>query len=560
MLSQKNRKTIENKIAFLFANLNAKFLGPRVSDRALWINYDRSLSLPGMYEAALKDENGFPSYEVLDSLIGTAKNYLEALRLKTTNRIIQIVENHLNQAEEATPLSIETAIKQVWPSISANLSAIIDHETQTAKNVALIEGIVRSNQNIGIDNPIVGFLVVHDKDLCLAAEELVVMSNWEEKPVGDLRIGDRLRPPTNNTATTGSLVKSVEKKQALTLCLKFDNNRQLICTYDHPLLVRAGPTYTFVEAQNLKPEHDVVFLDENLSKGEYQKITHSLGLKSYMRGYNDAWHFWKINLPIIIESLRRTHHIAEIQQLYNIERTQWDKFWRHILKVHAPDIKIIGGTPNNHFNAKYLAQRTAKMRDRYKILGGDSWLYEQILLGKRCIDLAKQHKLLYKYLRKRLKELGLLSVVRSRGGRANWKQNRNLLIAKAKARGTQNFVLVSKPENRVASMLKDAGFNIEQTKPFGNIKVDIYLPKYNIVIEYDGSGHWMQDKLRNKKVTAQNDYARDVQLRKIGLRILRIDDPLDVTPLEIINVVNNFINSKKEFWKWHASYRKQTAA
>ena len=52
-------------------------------------------------------------------------------------------------------------------------------------------------------------------------------------------------------------------------------------------------------------------------------------------------------------------------------------------------------------------------------------------------------------------------------------------------------------------------------KPLGEFIVDFYCPKARLVVELDGSGHYMQEQM-------QRDERRTAELEKMGLRIVRL--------------------------------------
>ena len=113
-------------------------MGPKgETAKSLFITFDHSKSIPGLYEAASR-EGGFPNLEELDTLVDTSKNYLDALKLKATNKVVKEIENHL-QAKDSTPESIEKVLQEAWKDVTKQLGDIVASESQGAQNIRFVE-------------------------------------------------------------------------------------------------------------------------------------------------------------------------------------------------------------------------------------------------------------------------------------------------------------------------------------------------------------------------------------------------------------------------------------
>lgn len=157
---------IRDRVESLFSSLKGRFLGPTAGDKRLTIRYERSLSLPGMYEAALKESGGLPNLETLTTVVDGSKDYLDALKLKAVNTIVKDVEKHLGEHDSPTPVTINRVLKESWEGVTASVKRVVDTETQTAKGLGSLEGIVRANASIGIEDPYIVWVVSKDRYLC----------------------------------------------------------------------------------------------------------------------------------------------------------------------------------------------------------------------------------------------------------------------------------------------------------------------------------------------------------------------------------------------------------
>ncbi len=152
---------IDKKIADLFDRIKVKFLGPRGADKYVTATHDKEISLPGMFEAASREEGGLPNIETLATMTDTSKNYIDALRLRTVNRVVKTLEEGANKPEDIT-----NTLDETWKEATAHLRQIIESEVQSTKNIALLDGIIRTNASFGVDDPYVAFIIVRDENVC----------------------------------------------------------------------------------------------------------------------------------------------------------------------------------------------------------------------------------------------------------------------------------------------------------------------------------------------------------------------------------------------------------
>lgn len=159
-LSSRLLKIIENKISSMFDSIKYKLLGPRSGDKSLYITtFDIEKSIPKIYEEAIRQEGGIPNIQTLNKLTDTSKNYIDSLKLKTINTMISEIEKHAAKPD-FSPQELEENLVESWKQVTSNLEKIVKTETQVAKNIGLLEGIVRNNARIGIEDPTIAFICV----------------------------------------------------------------------------------------------------------------------------------------------------------------------------------------------------------------------------------------------------------------------------------------------------------------------------------------------------------------------------------------------------------------
>jgi len=317
-----------------------------------------------------------------------------------------------------------------------------------------------------------------------------------------------------------------------------------------------------MEADRITEDHDVVLAHEIKSKGDLKMITRAITPREFMKniGYLDAWDFWRENIDDMISIAKKTESRIPIMKKYGISIATWDQYVVHILTGYDKTVKFVGRSPNNNFNTEHARNKskTFKMltENEYLKLGGNDWFIEEIRKGKNSKTISKETNLPVNFLRNKIKPLGLTSEIRSRGGKANWGKNRNALIQLNKKRGTLHFNPISKPEIALGKILSEVFPDLKTNFPISKMKVDFCIPTIKIVIEYDGSGHNLRDRLignTTDKITNQTDFARDKLLKELGFKVFRIKAPKDKFEINtVIHSIQNFIFSGKEFDIWQS--------
>lgn len=109
------------------------------------------------------------------------------------------------------------------------------------------------------------------------------------------------------------------------------------------------------------------------------------------------------------------------------------------------------------------------------------------------------------------------------------KRFKQKLIRKALSKlSDNNGIKISKQQKYISKVL-NGKTNIQ----IGNFFADIVLGDSNIVVEYDGSGHWMQtvfDKNISKNDVDKRDRLRDKYLNKKGYKVIRFVSEKDLLP------------------------------
>src|SRR6266545_5736494 len=99
-------RKVNEAVDDLFDKAKVRFLGPQsVVGKRIFITFDRTLSLPGIFEAGSFEEAVKPDLDVLNSLLEVAASYLDAHRERTKARVLHEINGAMAEARVLGGLS-----------------------------------------------------------------------------------------------------------------------------------------------------------------------------------------------------------------------------------------------------------------------------------------------------------------------------------------------------------------------------------------------------------------------------------------------------------------------
>jgi hypothetical protein len=176
-------KAIEAHVDDLFDRMKVRFLGPKAVPKKLYVGYRRDLSMPGVFESAVAEEGGLPDLEHLEQLLATAGNYLDAARLRAKARVVNSVQGFTSAADgpgadpKALQNKLSAELSDLFGEMRYEVQRILDTEAQKARNTGQLDGIIRTNASVGVEDPTVFFVVVRDTNLCPECKRLHLLEN-----------------------------------------------------------------------------------------------------------------------------------------------------------------------------------------------------------------------------------------------------------------------------------------------------------------------------------------------------------------------------------------------
>lgn len=564
-LSDSQRKIILQRIEKLFETTKARLLGryfkgPHIIFEVLGQS-DPLDSIEGLYTWALAMMYGAgirPDQKTIENLAEITGNYFDSQKLKVKNHILNAILAAKDHKEAMA------SVKDHFDKASKYVEMLTGNETRSVIAYANREGIARVGSDIGVSDPTIVFRGVIDDKLCLEENEeveIITQKGGKWVKLKDLKPGDRIKRPFSSYNTTkkkwDGTVTTVEPRMAETIKLTIDNGAEIVCTPDHPILIKSGPIFHFIEAKFINESHYIVTKSDKLNG-----VKSSLRAREFMGDSIDSWDYIKNNIHHIMDDLEK-NTLQSVLKKNNIPyKMGWEKYLRFIVKSYRPNLKI--KRPSNYNNKLYIQKKTEQIQifkknkiTEYNTLGNE-WFVNEIKSGKSIGSVSKETKIPYGYLSARAKELNLMPIIKARGAKNAWeKHGKNLSEKLSLVQRGWLKVKYSKPERKCFEEVVKSGYKdaIHQKKIL-EMTVDMFIPSLSLVIEYDGSGHsrdkWFKAK-KNARTQEQVDFSRDKRIKSLGYSILRIHSPSDIVPTsdEIKNKINEMVLNKMEFLKWH---------
>jgi len=468
--------------------------------------------------------------------------------------------------ENRTRQQIQTDLQDNFGEYNRDWRRIVVTELNNARSYGAIESYRKLNQNKKPDEIMLYKIIVEDSALCFEEKEEIRCRIGESiflKKAGELKVGDKLVSSRDIDAKQGSIdrisiVEAVNHKLAECIEVELDNGKKFTATSDHPILIRhkngrfkGGYFYLFWELGDVPSEADIVDIDQ-LSSIERRKVSHHIAAHniSTKNGCVDFWDFTIKFRNQIVEAYRCGQRLEKIASRYG------DIHHKYIYSLLSlSGIKIRLGVKNNYFNRKYIDNMEAETILFFT--GNREQILSDYLGGMGLLEVSSKYNVGFRKMRRFLSEWGVYNQHKNKknGGIACWEKKSPDAKMDLRLRMKEmvlNFGgFVSKPQKKLNEVLSDKyevemGANIED-----KIIVDFLLKQESVVVEYDGSGHYLQAKLGNSTIgeVKRKDYARDLICKRNGYKVLRINSTKDHVPKlsECITWIELLVSSDKTF-------------
>lgn len=174
-LSQAFQNNMSGAVDKIFDRLKARLFGQLVG-AGKKITFSPKYTLQGLFMAASGIDH---DKDLKDHLVSVTEAFLEAERLKAKANIAKNVQNWLATSKTKTDLVtvLGGELAATMQKTYQNVSRIVTTELNTAKNMGSLDSISRVSAELGIDDPLVYFICIHDDRLCDECKRLHLMAD-----------------------------------------------------------------------------------------------------------------------------------------------------------------------------------------------------------------------------------------------------------------------------------------------------------------------------------------------------------------------------------------------
>lgn len=183
-LSRSAIKQIGTAVDGLFDKVSARYLGPdyKWGPKGISVGYRPGLTLQELYASSAREERSKPTQGIMDHLATIAKGYIDASREHTKAKVVAYVDRFMRDAEdEGDQADFGTVLtghlNEVFGQAKSEVLRIVDTENTHARNLGTLEGITKVNAALGVEDPVVYFVVVNDAELCKECRRLHLLED-----------------------------------------------------------------------------------------------------------------------------------------------------------------------------------------------------------------------------------------------------------------------------------------------------------------------------------------------------------------------------------------------
>ncbi len=182
-LHSSSKEQIHKLVENLFDKTALRFLGahPKLKHKKIpLIGFEATIGLAALFVQAMSNKwlNNIEQ-DVLKGLVDGALSYIDNLKNKTSNDIIQKVEGMARRSrisgEKIVESELNKAVQEELSKATAHLEAIITSEGTKTRNLGMAMDITRAAAINGEKDPIIGFAVIRDASTCEVCIDLNLM-------------------------------------------------------------------------------------------------------------------------------------------------------------------------------------------------------------------------------------------------------------------------------------------------------------------------------------------------------------------------------------------------
>lgn len=170
---------INESVDDVYKRIKARFLGTEYQKKG--IEFRITNALEDFYRDISQREGVTePNEDNIDTLKRVAESYLDASNSKAKAQVLNTVQGAIREAiltgeKQNIETALQGALSEVWGNATTHVHTILDSEINSTKNISIMDGIVQSNAAVGVEDPVVFFVIVRDGNVCKECVRLHMM-------------------------------------------------------------------------------------------------------------------------------------------------------------------------------------------------------------------------------------------------------------------------------------------------------------------------------------------------------------------------------------------------
>jgi hypothetical protein len=182
-ISTASKEQISKLVDDLFDKTALRLIGniPKLQKKKhILIGFEQNTNLANLFVQAMNNKYlNHIEQDVLKGILGDAYSYIDILKNKTSNSILQQVEGLAREArisgEKIVQETLTGIITKELGKARSGLETIAASEATKTRNLGMAMDITRASSADGIKDPIVGFAVIRDNSTCESCIKVCLM-------------------------------------------------------------------------------------------------------------------------------------------------------------------------------------------------------------------------------------------------------------------------------------------------------------------------------------------------------------------------------------------------
>jgi hypothetical protein len=176
-------KLITGAVDSLFRRLRGQVLGDKAPEgKALYFSYKPTHTLSNLFGVSSAEEGVKENPNTLGGLLSITSSYLDAAQSKTKAKVTQAVQSYLagvGSRGDKTDIkkTLGEQLSEVMAETHHDVKRILETEGAIYRNVATLDGIGRNAAAVGVEDPVVFFVIVRDSSCCADCRRLHMLED-----------------------------------------------------------------------------------------------------------------------------------------------------------------------------------------------------------------------------------------------------------------------------------------------------------------------------------------------------------------------------------------------